>query len=65
MVEEPVRSSGDSEHADSAAALSSAWQSLSEAKMKRRRVRMLAAEFMERAPDPFGEDVERSMRPRP
>ena len=64
MVEEPGRSNGGSEHSESAAALSGAWKSLSEAKVKRRRIRLVVADFMERAPDTFGEDVERSMRPR-
>ena len=63
MVEEPNLSGG--ERSESAAALAGAWESLADAKVKRRRIRLIAAEFMsERAPDVFGEDVERSMRPK-
>ena len=63
MVEEPSPSGGG--HSEAADALAGAWASLSEAKVKRRRIRLIAAEFMsEHATDVLGEDIERSMRPR-
>ena len=53
------------EPSESSLALAGAWDSLSDAKAKRRRIRLVASDFLERRPDVFADEVERSMRPKP
>jgi len=52
-------------HSEASAALASAWDALSDAKAKRRRLRAITSDFLERTPDVFGEAIETSMRPKP